>query len=191
MPTSMAPWPAISAGVPRMCEFAPPSSVQRSRWLEPRTCNELAEDLMSHSNDGDASSSLRATRRDVLLGGAALTVAGYLPHTAAAAKPSKPGTVLVPNHFVRIAADDSVTVIAKHLEMGQGVFTGIATIIAEELDADWSQVRVEAAPADAKRYNNTVWGPFQGTGGSSSISNSFDQLRMAGANARARLGSAA
>ena len=57
-----------------------------------------------------------------------------------------------PNAFLRIGADDSVTVIAKHVEMGQGAYTGIATIVAEELDADWARIRVESAPADAKRY---------------------------------------
>ena len=55
--------------------------------------------------------------------------------------------------------------IVKHLEMGQGVYTGLPTLVAEELDAAWSQVRVEGAPADAKRYNNLLWGPAQGTGG--------------------------
>lgn len=132
-----------------------------------------------------------ATRREVLAGAVALTVAGYLPGTAAAVANPAQGKVLAPNPFIRIDADGTVTVIAKHLEMGQGVFTGLATIVAEELDADWSQMRVEAAPADAKRYNNLTWGPFQGTGGSSSISNSFDQLRMASATARALLVQAA
>ena len=51
-----------------------------------------------------------------------------------------------PNAFVRIGADSKVTVIAKHLEMGQGVYTGLATLVAEELDADWDQVSVEGAP---------------------------------------------
>jgi isoquinoline 1-oxidoreductase beta subunit len=96
-----------------------------------------------------------------------------------------------PNAFIRIAPDDTVTVIAKHLEMGQGVHTGLATIVAEELDADWGQMRVEGAPADAKRYNNLLMGPFQGTGGSTAIANSFDQLRAAGATARAMLVAAA
>lgn len=96
-----------------------------------------------------------------------------------------------PNAFVRIGADSKVTVIAKHLEMGQGVYTGLATLVAEELDADWDQVSVEGAPADAKHYNNLLWGPFQGTGGSTAIANSFNQLRNAGAIARAMLVSAA
>jgi isoquinoline 1-oxidoreductase beta subunit len=96
-----------------------------------------------------------------------------------------------PNAFLRIGADNSVTVIAKHLEMGQGSYTGIATIVAEELDAEWAVVRVESAPADAKRYANLAFGTMQGTGGSSAMANSWTQLREAGARARAMLLSAA
>jgi isoquinoline 1-oxidoreductase subunit beta len=101
------------------------------------------------------------------------------------------GAPFTPNAFLRIGADNSVTVIAKHLEMGQGAYTGIATIVAEELDADWTQVRVESAPADAKRYANLVFGTIQGTGGSSAMANSWNQLREAGAKARAMLLTAA
>ncbi len=108
-----------------------------------------------------------------------------------AALAATPGEPFAPNAFVRIAADDTVTVIAKHLEMGQGIYTGLATIVAEELDADWAKVRVDSAPADARIYNNLSWGPAQGTGGSSSIRNSYDQLRRAGALARAMLVAAA
>ncbi|WP_175732238.1 xanthine dehydrogenase family protein molybdopterin-binding subunit [Burkholderia ambifaria] len=96
-----------------------------------------------------------------------------------------------PNAFLRITPDGKVTVIAKHVEMGQGAYTGIATIVAEELDADWSSVRVESAPADAKRYANLAFGTMQGTGGSSAMSNSWQQLREAGGKARAMLVSAA
>ncbi len=96
-----------------------------------------------------------------------------------------------PNAFVRIAPDNTVTVISKHLEMGQGVYTGLATLVAEELDADWNQVAVVAAPADASRYNNLFWGPMQGTGGSTAIANSFMQMRQAGAAARHMLIAAA
>jgi len=87
------------------------------------------------------------------------------------------------NPFVRIDADGTVTVIAKHFEMGQGTTTGLTTLVAEELDADWRTVKVEFAPADAARYKNLFWGA-QGTGGSSSIANSFQQYRLAGAAAR-------
>ncbi|MET0283108.1 MAG: xanthine dehydrogenase family protein molybdopterin-binding subunit [Polyangiales bacterium] len=96
-------------------------------------------------------------------------------------------TGFAPNAFVRITPDDLVTVIVKHHEMGQGTATGIATLAAEELDADWSKVRVEYAPANAELYNNTGWGPVQGTGGSSAIKNSWTQMRKAGAAARVML----
>jgi len=95
------------------------------------------------------------------------------------------------NAFVRIASDNTVTVIVKHLEMGQGTYTGLPTLVAEELDADWSQVRVEGAPADAAKYNNLLWGPAQGTGGSTALANSWEQMRKAGAAARAMLVAAA
>jgi isoquinoline 1-oxidoreductase subunit beta len=101
------------------------------------------------------------------------------------------GAAFAPNAFLRIGADNSVTVIAKHVEMGQGAYTGIATIVAEELDADWALVRVESAPADAKRYANLAFGTIQGTGGSSAMANSWNQLREAGGKARAMLLTAA
>lgn len=101
------------------------------------------------------------------------------------------GALFAPNAFIRISADNSVTVVAKHIEMGQGSYTGLATIVAEELDADWSQVRVESAPADAKRYANLAFGTLQGTGGSSAMANSWMQLREAGAKGRAMMLTAA
>ncbi|WP_118133580.1 xanthine dehydrogenase family protein molybdopterin-binding subunit [Oceanicella sp. SM1341] len=95
-----------------------------------------------------------------------------------------------PNAFVRIAPDDTVTVLIKHLEMGQGPYTGLTTLVAEELDADWAQMRAEAAPADAALYANTLFG-IQGTGGSTAMANSYMQMRKAGAAARAMLVAAA
>jgi isoquinoline 1-oxidoreductase beta subunit len=105
-------------------------------------------------------------------------IAGDKPVTAA---------TFEPNAFVRIKPDNTVTVIVKHLEMGQGTYTGLATLVAEELGADWDQVIVEGAPADAKLYNNLFWGKLQGTGGSTAIANSFEQMRQAGAAAREML----
>ena len=135
---------------------------------------------------------IQTTRRAILKAGTALTVAFCLPNfRQALADANTASGMLEPNAFVRIGADNTVTILSKHVEMGQGVYTGLATIVAEELDADWNQVRVEGAPADASRYNNTSWGPFQGTGGSTSISNSFEQLTKAGATARALLVGAA
>ncbi|WP_197338769.1 xanthine dehydrogenase family protein molybdopterin-binding subunit [Ralstonia solanacearum] len=139
-----------------------------------------------------------ASRRNFLNGAMGLTLAIYLPGAGAATGAGKAGggtaaalEPFEPNAFVRVGADSTVTVISKHIEMGQGAYTGLATLVAEELDAAWSQVRVEGAPADAKRYNNLQFGPFQGTGGSSSIANSWEQLRKAGATARAMLVAAA
>ncbi len=96
-----------------------------------------------------------------------------------------------PNAFVRIDPDNTVTVVAKHLEMGQGTYTGLSTLIAEELDAAWDQVQVVAAPANAALYNNLSWGPMQGTGGSTAMANSYEQMRKAGAAARQMLVAAA
>lgn len=94
-------------------------------------------------------------------------------------------------HFIKIGSDNTVTVVIKHLDKGQGVTTGLTAIVAEELDADWAQMRWEFAPADASRYNNLFWGNAQGTGGSSSIANSWMQLRKAGAAAKQMLVKAA
>ena len=135
------------------------------------------------------------SRRQFLQQAGGLTLGFYLaprlaPAAAQHATASDAAALFAPNAFVRIAADNSVTVVSKHLEMGQGTFTGLATLLAEELDADWHQVRVEAAPADVKRYANLLLG-MQLTGGSTAMANSYEQMRMAGATARAMLVAAA
>jgi isoquinoline 1-oxidoreductase beta subunit len=123
--------------------------------------------------------------------GAVLSIGFTLPGCTPREETGDPGATMVPNAFVRITGDGMVTVISKHLEMGQGSYTGLATMVADELDADWGKIRVEGAPADATRYNNLAFGPFQGTGGSSSMANSWEQFRKAGATARAMLVAAA
>ena len=130
------------------------------------------------------------SRRGFLQGAAGLTLGLSLPAFAAkagAAAAQAAGATFEPTPFLRIGADNTVTVLSKHLEMGQGTYTGLATIVAEELDAAWPQVKVEGAPADAKRFNNLAFGPMQGTGGSTAMANSWDQLPQTGANARAML----
>ncbi|MDJ0949385.1 MAG: xanthine dehydrogenase family protein molybdopterin-binding subunit [Alphaproteobacteria bacterium] len=124
------------------------------------------------------------------LAGAGLVIGFHVPVRAGKAAATADGA-FAPNAFVRIAPDNTVTVMIKHIEFGQGTFTGLSTIVAEELDADWDQVRAEHAPANAKLYNNLHWGPYQGTGGSTAVANSYDQLRQAGAAARAMLVEAA
>ncbi len=126
--------------------------------------------------------------------GGALILGAHLPLPALAASGAPPGIVGPadprPHLFVIIAPDNTVTVLAKHLDKGQGIVTGLATIVAEELDADWAQMRGAFAPADSKLYGNHFFG-IQGTGGSTAIANSWDELRMAGAAARAMLVAAA
>jgi isoquinoline 1-oxidoreductase beta subunit len=95
-----------------------------------------------------------------------------------------PGGTLEPNIYLRIDGDGMITVTAFRSEMGQGVRTAIAMILAEELDANWDYIRIEQAPAD-RRYGNQV------TGGSASISSSYFDLRMAGAAIRQMLVNAA
>jgi isoquinoline 1-oxidoreductase beta subunit len=123
--------------------------------------------------------------------GAGLTLGLYLGEAAAQTPPGGAPAAPQPAAFIRIGTDNTVTVIVKHLEMGQGTYTGLPTLVAEELDATWSQMRAEGAPADAKVYNNLLFGPMQGTGGSTAMANSFEQYRRAGAAARAMLVAAA
>ena len=92
--------------------------------------------------------------------------------------------------FVHVRPDNTVLVLVKHLDMGQGPATGLATLVADELDADWAQVAVDFAPANAELYKNFAFG-IQGTGDSTAIANSFDQYRKAGAAAKAMLVAAA
>jgi isoquinoline 1-oxidoreductase beta subunit len=95
----------------------------------------------------------------------------------------------VPNAFLRIGRDDTVTVLLAHSEMGQGIWTTLPMLIAEELDADWSKIKVEHAPA-APVYVHTSFGA-QMTGGSSSTWSEFERYRQAGATARAMIVQAA
>ncbi|MEO0617288.1 MAG: xanthine dehydrogenase family protein molybdopterin-binding subunit [Pseudomonadota bacterium] len=112
------------------------------------------------------------------------------PTPAAAEVAPLPVSLETLNAFVRIGSDDTVTTVVKHLDKGQGVTTGLPSIVAEELDADWSQMRFEFAPADAEKYANLFFG-VQGTGGSTAIANSWMQYRAAAAGARAMLVAAA
>ena len=136
----------------------------------------------------------RLTRREFLRHGLGATgglLLGIRLGAAPAAGDSAGAAPFTPDAFVRIGADDSVTVIVKHIEFGQGTFTGLPTLVAEELGCAWSQVRAEGAPADPSRYANLNWGGSQGTGGSSSMNNAYTQMRRAGATARAMLVAAA
>ena len=147
-----------------------------------------------------------ATTRRTFLSVTALAGAGFivgcgesqeasLPATAStAAAGTGTGAAAMPpaefNAFVKVGSDNKVTAVIKHLDKGQGVTTGLTTIIAEEIDADWEQMDWEFAPADTARYANLGLG-LQGTGGSTSIANSWMQYRQAAAAARTMLVQAA
>ena len=129
-------------------------------------------------------------RRFLLKGAAGLVLATYLPLPGRAQEGGPKAPPLTPNAFIRIAPDDTVTILSKHIEFGQGPWTGLSTLVAEELDADWAQIRAENAPADPRYYANLAFGA-QLTGGSTAIANSYDQMRRTGASARAMLVKAA
>lgn len=139
---------------------------------------------------------MQASRRRFLKAGAAagagLVVAFVIPGASrfAMAQPEAGAVAaFAPNAFLRVGSDDSVTVLVAHSEMGQGIWTGLAMLIAEDLDADWTKVKVEHAPA-APVYAHTAFG-MQMTGGSTSTWSEFDRYRQAGATARALLVAAA
>ena len=120
------------------------------------------------------SKTIAPSRRDLVVGaslvGGALLVGCSPADLLSAGAKTEVGAF---GPFIKIAADGAVTVISKHIEFGQGNHAGLAAIVAEELDADWSRVLVEQAPANAKLYGNAMMGGTQGTGGSSAIADSW------------------
>lgn len=134
---------------------------------------------------------INESRRNFLktsvLAGGGLIVGFVLPSASRLAVAAAPS--FQPNAYLRIASDNTVTVLCGLSEMGQGVHTAIPMLIAEELDADWSLVRVEQAPTDPV-FNNPAFG-VQATGGSSAVRGHWEPMRKAGAAARAMLVAAA
>jgi isoquinoline 1-oxidoreductase subunit beta len=101
------------------------------------------------------------------------------------------GTLFTPNAWVHIADDNTVTLISARSEMGQGVYTSMPMLIAEELNVDIRKIKVAMAPPDAKLYGNALLGGTQLTGGSTSVRDGWEKLRVAGAQVREMLVSAA
>jgi len=137
----------------------------------------------------------RPTRRAVLAGmGLVVAVGAVAPLAYSAARKGmwawRIRSTASPAAFVKIGTDDTVTVMNKHIEFGQGTSTGMATLVAEELEADWSQMRAAEAPTDDELYASLAFG-VQATGGSSAMSVAYEQMRLVGAAARAMLVAAA
>ncbi len=134
----------------------------------------------------------KLSRRTLLKGGAGLVIGAYVARADKlfAQTAAKPKINIAPNTFLIIKPDDTVTVLIKGIEFGQGQYTGMATLVAEELDADWSQMRAAHAPSNPELYKNLAFG-IQGTGGSTAVANSYTQMRQVGAAARQMLVAAA
>jgi len=119
------------------------------------------------------------------MAGGGLIISFMLPLDAKRLKKlnaGNPNLYFAPNAFLRVGVDDSINIILSHVEMGQGIWTTLSMLIAEELDADWKNITIEHSPA-GKSYIHTAYG-LQITGGSSSTWSEFDRYRQAGATAR-------
>ena len=126
------------------------------------------------------------SRRDFLAAsGTGLIIAFASPRRAEAmlaGPPSKKKALPPPNAFLRIGADDSVTILLAHSELGQGIWTTMPMLVAEELGCDWSKIRAEHATA-APVYAHPLMG-LQMTGGSTSTWSEYERYRTVGALAR-------
>src|SRR5437879_7971781 len=137
--------------------------------------------------------SVDLSRRQFVSAGAALgggLLIGFrtgATHTAGGAA----GATFTPNAFIHIGADGQIVLTMPYVEMGQGTYTSIPMLIAEDLEVDLKQVRVEHAPPNEKLYGNPLLGGIQATGNSNAIRASWERLREAGAIARTMLVSAA
>lgn len=136
---------------------------------------------------------LETSRRDFLKT-SALATGGLLMGVAlpgARIEAMAAGMTYAPNAWVHIAADNTITLISARSEMGQGVYTALPMLIAEELNVDLRRIQVEIAPPDTKLYGNPLLGGPQLTGGSTSVRDGWEKLRVAGAQVREMLISAA
>jgi len=129
----------------------------------------------------------RVSRREFLIAGAAAG-GGLLLGWRIDTRPLSP--VFAPNAFIRIGTDGRVTMIMGQVEMGQGMYTAMPMLLAEELEVGLDQVRLEHAPPDDKLYANPIF-HFQATGGSTSVKGLYEPMRRAGATARTMLMAAA
>ena len=140
--------------------------------------------------------SVKTSRRAFLVASAAAAGAFVIGFGAAPARAATGAAVSAApapfDAYLKIDADGTVTILSSQFDMGQGSYHGLATLVNEELGAAWDQITVEGATGDLSLYGNIVWGgAVQGTGGSSSITTSFDRYRKAGAAARMMLVDAA
>src|SRR2546425_1793952 len=161
-----------------MCESTRESSARRMVLRTARKGPDMTVDLSRRQF-------LSATA--MLGGGLLIGFRTGAAHTAEGAA----GATFTPNAFIRIGSDGQIVLTMPYVEMGQGTYTSIPMLIAEELEVDLKQVRLEHAPPDEKLYANPLLGGIQATGNSNAIRASWQPLRPAGATARSLLVSAA
>ncbi len=142
---------------------------------------------------------VQASRRQFLLGALSVGTGVAIGYRILAASPATAGETAADESgshaftpYLTIGGDGKVTVLSSQFEMGQGSYNGLATLVAEELDADWSTIDVKGVAGNVQAYGNVAFGgAIQGTGGSTSMVTSWERYRKAGAGARAMLIAAA
>src|SRR5467141_1873759 len=169
---STPPCRGTSAAAALMCESARESSTR------PRKGPDMTVDL----------SRRQFLSASAVLGGGLLI--GFRTGATHAAEGAA-GATFTPNAFIRIDGDGQIVLTMPYVEMGQGTYTSIPMLIAEELEVDLKQVRLEHAPPNEKLYGNPLLGGIQATGNSNAVRASWQPLRQAGATARTMLVSAA
>src|SRR5262249_1979878 len=165
-------------------------AVRRHQWT--KRLSMFPDPLGSSALDSAAEAPREYSRRTFLAAGAAgggLLLSVALPALTRNAKAATVDT-LAPNAFVRIGRDGRVTLMMHKVEMGQGTYTSMPMLLAEELEVDLSQVRLEHAPPNDELYAEPLFG-VQQTGGSTSVRGNWEPLRQAGAAARSLLVAAA
>lgn len=155
----------------------------RTEWM-----NGAAQSAPVPAAEGEGMSRRSFIKAAGVVGGG-LVLGFFIPAAGRFAQAQEAKKVYAPNAFLRVAPDNTVTVLVNRLEFGQGVNTSLPMLIAEELDADWSLVHGELAPA-GDEYKDPAFG-IQMTGGSGTIAHSFMQYREIGARARVMLVAAA
>src|SRR5262245_12473026 len=186
MRTSMTQCPATSAVAGPMCAFVKQSSRLRS---VDRGHVMLIDHSASHANRLSETPASGLSRRGFLQAGAAagggLMLSLRLPY-----KKAEAADTFAPNAFIRIDGDGQIVLTMPYVEMGQGTYTSIPMLIAEELEVGLTQVRLEHAPPNEKLYANPLLG-VQATGNSNAMRGAWQPLREAGAIARTMLIAAA
>lgn len=145
---------------------------------------------MTHTNTTKSASAVEVSRRGFLQTSTVATGGLMLGFTVISNQVQAAGTLYTPNAWVHIADDNTITIVSARSEMGQGVYTSMPMLVAEELNVDLKKIKVAIAPP-GKDYGNALLGGVQLTGGSTSVRDGWEKLRTAGAQVREMLISAA